>query len=115
MAKDAQQLEKIVLTRVLRLNEHIYGIVLGLVTGVGIFVLTNWLVLKGGPLTPEGEVLIGPHLALLGQFFIGYDVSFVGSWIGLFYGLLTGYIVGFLVAKIYNWIVNSREKNHRAA
>jgi hypothetical protein len=114
MAKDAQQLEKIVLTRVLRLNEHIYGIVLGLIAGIGMFVITNWLVLKGGPMTPEGEVLIGPHLALLGQFFIGYDVSFVGSLIGLVYGAVVGYVVGFLIAKSYNWIVNSREKPSRA-
>lgn len=114
MAKDAQQLEKIVLTRVMRLNEHIHGIVLALITGLGIFVVTNWLVLKGGPMTPEGEALIGPHLALLGQFFIGYDVSFVGSLIGLFYGVVAGYLIGFLVAKTYNWIVNSREKPRRA-
>ena len=26
--------------------------------------------------------MVGPHLALLGQYFIGYRVSFVGSLIG---------------------------------
>ena len=41
-------LENVVLTRVMRLNANINGLVAGIMVGLGIFVATNWLVLKGG-------------------------------------------------------------------
>ncbi len=96
---EKKALEEIVLTRVLRLNATIQGVVAGLVSGLGIFVVTNWLILKGGK-------LVGPHLALLGQFFIGYDVTFVGSLIGFAYGFTTGFLGGYATANIYNWFAS---------
>lgn len=100
------ELEKIVLTRLVRLNATVQGIGMGLVVGLGIFIATNWLVLRGGD-------VVGPHLSLLGQFFIGYTVSFMGSLIGLAYGFLSGFVVGCLVAKIYNWVVGLRREKLR--
>jgi hypothetical protein len=102
MAEDEKTLEKVVLTRLLRLNAMVQGIVTGIVAGVGIFIATNWLVLKGGD-------VVGPHLGLLANFFIGYQVSFFGSLIGFVYGFLTGFITGYVVARIYNWIVGLRQ------
>lgn len=99
---DKKGLEEIVLTRVLRLNATIQGIVAGLVVGFGIFLVTNWLILKGGE-------HIGPHLTLLGQFFIGYRVTFVGSLIGFAYGFVGGFLVGYFVARVYNWFVALKE------
>jgi hypothetical protein len=93
------ELEKIVLTRLVRLNATVQGIGTGLVVGLGIFIATNWLVLKGGK-------VVGPHLSLLGHFFIGYSVSFIGSLIGFAYGFLSGFAVGYLIAMFYNWIVS---------
>jgi hypothetical protein len=102
-------LENVVLTRVMRLNANINGLVTGVMLALGIFVATNWLVLKGGD-------VVGPHLGLLGQFFIGYEVSFGGSLIGFGYGFATGFSVGYLVAKIYNWFADVREnKRHSTA
>jgi hypothetical protein len=46
---------------------------------------------------------------LLGQFFIGYRVTFVGSLIGFGYGFATGFIAGYLVATLYNWFGARRE------
>jgi hypothetical protein len=97
-------LEGIVLTRLMRLNACVQGIVAGLLTGLGIFIATNWLVLKGGD-------FVGPHLSLLGQFFIGYRVSFLGSLIGFTYGSVSGFVVGYSVATMYNWIAGRRESN----
>ena len=74
---------------------------LGLVAGLLIFVATNFLIIKGGE-------NVGAHLGLLGNFFYGYSVTFLGSLVGFFYGLLTGYIVGFLIGWIYNSVVNLR-------
>src|ERR1044071_2477910 len=102
MPPKAESLEDIVLTRVLRLNATVQGVVTGLVAGLAIFIATNWLVLKGGD-------VVGPHLSLLSHFFIGYRVSFVGSLIGFAYGFLTGFGIGYFVARIYNWTVSLRQ------
>ena len=96
-------LEKIVKTRVAQLNAVVSGLVTGVILGLGIFVATNWLLLKGG--NP-----VGPHRALLGQFFLGYTVSFIGSLIGLLYGFVSGFIVGYSVAFLYNVFLNLRHK-----
>ena len=102
MAEDREALEEIVLARLLRLNAMVQGIVTGIVAGLGVFIATNWLVLKGGK-------VVGPHLALLSQFFIGYRVTFVGSLIGFVYAFLYGFIGGYFVARMYNWIAEIRE------
>jgi hypothetical protein len=102
LAEDEKVLEEVVLTRLLRLNTTIQGIATGIVVGLGIFIATNWLLLKGGD-------IVGPHLSLLGQFFIGYRVTFVGSLIGLVYGFACGFAGGYLVAWIYNRVVDLRE------
>jgi hypothetical protein len=93
--------EELLKQAVLRLSGVVLGLVCGVVTGLLVFVATNWLVLKGGP-------VVGPHLALLGQFFIGYTVTFAGSVIGLGYGFACGFIAGWILARLYNWIVALR-------
>lgn len=102
MAAD-EKLEEIVFTRVLRLNAVVQGIVLGLLTGVVIFIATNWLVLKGGR-------VVGPHLSLLNQFFLGYKVTFLGSLVGFAYGSVVGFAVGYVVAVVYNLAARARER-----
>lgn len=103
MSKDLDEqeknLERIVMTRLVRLSAIVYGVVLGLVLGSGILVATLWLVIRGGP-------VVGPNLALLGQFFVGYTVTYWGSVVGFIYGFITGFVIGFSIATIYNWIVN---------
>jgi hypothetical protein len=101
MAENEKTLEQVVLTRLLRLNATVQGVVTGIVAGLGIFIATNWLVLKGGD-------VVGPHLSLLGNFFIGYEVSFFGSLIGFAYGFVSGFVVGYVVATIYNWVLGLR-------
>jgi hypothetical protein len=91
--------EEILKHAVLRLNGQVVGIVLGSIAALVIFVATNWLVIKGGD-------VVGPHLGLLGQFFIGYSVTFFGSLIGALYGLVIGYLGGLLVGWVYNAVVS---------
>jgi hypothetical protein len=83
---------------VLRLNGSVMGLAFGLAAGLALFIATNWLVLKG-------DEPVGPHLALLGQFFLGYSVTFAGSFIGLAYGFASGYVAGWLIARVYNGVV----------
>jgi hypothetical protein len=91
---------------VLRLNVKILGLVLALLFGSAIFIATNWLIIKGGE-------PVGPHLQLLGQYFIGYRITFGGSLIGFIYGAVLGGLAGGLLGWIYNGMVMLKrgEKN----
>ena len=86
---------------VLLLNAKVVGLAMGLILALGIFVATNWLVIKGGE-------RVGPHLILLSQYFFGYKVTFMGSLIGAAYGFALGTICGSLMGWIYNKIVAFR-------
>ena len=94
---------------VLKLNIKVLGLAFGLLLGMVIFIATNWLVIKGGHIGPGGEVVVGPHLQLLSQFFIGYKVSFPGSIIGFFYGFALGTLCGAATGWIYNKIADFRK------
>jgi hypothetical protein len=87
--------------RLMRLNALFSGVAAGLLLGTGLFVATNWLVLRGGP-------VVGPHLRLLGEFFIGYDVTFLGSIIGFAYAFAVGMVAGAVIAWLYNVLVARR-------
>jgi hypothetical protein len=100
--------EEKLFTGILRLNAKIFGLILGLLMGSAVFLATNWLLIKGGHITPTGEYVIGPHLQLLSQFFIGYRVSFLGSIIGFFYGFAIGTLCGAMIGWIYNRVVDFR-------
>ena len=102
MADDEKAVERLVLMRLLHLNATILGLITGFTVGSVIFIATNFLVLKGGP-------VVGPHLSLLREFFIGYSVTFVGSLIGFAYGFASGFVIGYVVARIYNWVADLRE------
>ena len=78
------------------------GLVLGILLGLAIFIMTIWLVIKGGD-------PVGPHLELLSQLFIGYRVSFLGSIIGFAYGFAVGTFSGTMIGWIYNRIVDFRK------
>jgi hypothetical protein len=94
--------EKLILTQMAYMNAGVNGIIVGLLFGIGIFAATNFLLLKGGE-------VVGPHLALLGEFFFGYSVSFKGSLVGFAYGFGTGYLTGYLFSILYNWVARWRE------
>jgi len=94
-------IEELVLTRLMHLNAKLSGFIVGVCAAIGIFVATNWLVLKGGD-------VVGPHLALLNQFLIGYEVTFTGSLIGFGYFLVGGFFLGYFIARTYNVFVDLR-------
>lgn len=84
----------------MRLNGRAWGISMGLLLGGGLFIATNFLILKGG-------LNIGRHLRLLSVFFPGYSVTFVGSVIGFIYAFVVGYALGRLVGVVYNRLVRT--------
>jgi hypothetical protein len=87
----------------LLLNAKAFGLVLGLLFGLIIFIATNWLVIKGGD-------HVGVHLKLLSQYFIGYKVTFLGSLIGFVYGFVLGTLSGSFIGWLYNKIAALRAK-----
>ena len=90
--------EEELLQEVIRLSRNVLGLTLGILFAVGIFLATNFLVLKGGP-------TVGSHLQLLNQYFPGYTVTFGGSFLGAAYGFAVGYVSGWIIAAVYNWVV----------
>lgn len=93
-----------ILKTTLLLNAKVMGLTLGILGGLAVFIMTNWLLIKGGE-------NVGQHLELLSQFYIGYRVTFTGSLIGSLYGFLTGFFCGALIAVIYNMVVYLTSKN----
>ena len=110
MGDEKIQNDEKLLRGILHLNVKILGLVLGILMGLVIFIGTNWLLIKGGQMTPDGKYVVGPHLQLLGQFFIGYKVSFLGSIVGFFYGFALGTLCGLAIGWIYNKIVDFRTR-----
>lgn len=91
--------EDVALQRVmLKLNGRAWGIAVGLLLGLGLFLATNILILKGGP-------QVGPHLGLLGAYLPGYRVTFLGSVIGFIYMFVIGYAIGRLIGIVYNRMI----------
>lgn len=96
MADDLTPQEQQMLQRaVARASEQGWGIAIGLLLGLGLFLATIVLVVRGGPNT-------GQHLGLLGSYFPGYTVSWLGSFIGFVYAFVVGYAAGRTVATLYN-------------
>lgn len=87
---------------VARIHANVLALIFAVIGGIGLFVMTVWLLIKGGE-------RVGPHLELLGQYFIGYSVTWPGSFIGLLYGALFGGICGWMIGMIYNLIVDVRK------
>ena len=101
MARGEKELESVVLVRAIRLNAVVAGLVTGLMAGLALFIVTNWLVLKGGR-------IVGPHLLLLNQFFPGYRMTFQGSLVGFAWAFVVGFVAGFAVVRVYNVLVDLR-------
>ena len=102
MKKNRNNEEVELFSGIVWLNAKTLGLVLGILFGTGLFIATNWLVIKGGD-------PVGPHLSLLGQYFFGYTVSVPGSFIGFVYGFAIGTLTGALIGWIYNRIVSFKK------
>jgi hypothetical protein len=97
-SKDSADADVFVIQSLAPLDKTALGVSIGSLFGIGIFVATNLLLLKGGEKP-------GPNLILLGQYFTGFEITFSGSLIGLFYGFISGFVLGWLVAFLRNGII----------
>ena len=102
MTPQARQTEEISQT-LARIKADALALVCALVGGMGLFAMTVWLVIKDGPQA-------GQHLQLLSNYFVGYSVTWPGAFVGLLYGAITGGVFGWTIGRIYNGVVNVRQK-----
>ena len=95
-AHDLEEVIEAAFARVFRkLDRVAFGLSLGSVAGVLLFLATLLLVLKGGE-------IVGPRLQLLDQYFPGYSVTAPGAAVGLAYGFVTGFVGGWAIAFLRN-------------
>jgi hypothetical protein len=86
-----------------RIKADALAVVCAVIGGLGLFVMTVWLVIKDGPQA-------GQHLQLLSNYFIGYSVTWPGAFVGFLYGAITGGVFGWTIGRVYNEVVNVRQK-----
>ena len=102
MARDLSEQEQQQVRRAFeRTSEQGWGLALGFLAALGLFVTTVVLVIKGGD-------RVGPHLGLLSVYLPGYSVTWPGAFIGAAYMFFLGYGTGRTIATIYNRIVPKR-------
>jgi len=77
----------------MKLNVKAFGLTAGLIWGVGIFLMTWWIIAFDGA---TGET------TLIGRLYRGYNISPSGSVIGLIWGLIDGLVGGLIFAWVYN-------------
>lgn len=74
------------------------AIALGSIWGLMIFLATAVLLIRAAPAVGH----IGPHLALLGIYLPGYEVTWAGATLGTAYFGMIGAVVGFVIAILWN-------------
>ena len=81
-----------------RMDVVALAVAMGTVCGIGLFLMTVALLIKGAP----PGMQIGTHLGLLGIYLPGYSVSWGGSVIGAGYAWIIGAVIGFVWAVLWN-------------
>ena len=74
-------------------DKRAFGVAIGTAAGLGIFAVTAVDMLRGTPWR---------GLALLAQYFAGYDLTWGGALIGLLWGFAVGFCAGWFVAFTRN-------------
>jgi len=89
-----------------QLNVKSFGLACGLLWGVGLFLMTWWVIAFDGAI--EGPTFIG-------RIYRGYEVTALGSVIGLGWAFFDGLIGGLVFAWVYNLLARSGGTSSSAA
>lgn len=91
----------------MKLNGKALGLSLGLMWGGTVFLATVILLMKAQlGIHHESGAPIGPTLIKLGQFYMGYSMTYLGAIVGFIYGFINGYLGGLILAWVYNRFAN---------
>jgi protoporphyrinogen oxidase len=82
------------------------GGAVGAILGVGLFLATAILLIRGGD-------PVGPNLSLLGNYLLGFRVSWAGAWLGMAEALAGGFAFGWALAEAINAVVGWHEAAFR--
>lgn len=102
MAEMTKQEQQMVRRELMKLNSKAWGVAMGFLAGLTLFLATVILVLKGGE-------NVGQHLSLLSVYLPGYSVTMVGALLGFVYLFVIGYAVGSVIGYVYNWAAKPRD------
>lgn len=80
----------------MKLNVKAFAVASALLFGIGLFILTWWMIALGGA---TGEPTI------IGRVYPGFGISPLGSVIGFFWASIDGFIAGAIFAWLYNALV----------
>jgi hypothetical protein len=81
-------------------HKRALGVAVGCVAGLGFAAVTVFHLL----LDPDPA----PPIALLAQFFYGYEVSWRGALVGCGWGFFTGFVAGWFVGFVHNLVTAIR-------
>lgn len=98
IANEISLTDKLIVQAIAKVDRSALGMAIGLLVGLGIFLITNFLIIKE-------DILVSSYFSLLNQYFWGYSITFTGSLVGLMYGFLTGFVLGWLIAFIRNFVI----------
>jgi protoporphyrinogen oxidase len=87
-----------------RYDPNALGAAIGSVAGLGLFLATAFLLLRGGE-------VVGPNLSLLGNYFLGFEVSWPGAFLGLAEAGLLGGAAGFVLGHLLNGAIGIEERS----
>ena len=85
----------------MKINVKAFALTCGLVWGLGLFLLTWWIIAFEGATQ---------DVTFLGRVYRGYNISPIGSLIGLIWAFLDGAIGGAIFAWLYNVIATRTAK-----
>jgi hypothetical protein len=85
----------------MKLNVKAFALTAAILCGVGLFLLTWWVILFEGATGAK---------TIIGTVYRGYNISALGSLLGLIWGFADGLIGGAIFAWLYNLLVPGSSK-----
>ena len=95
--KEKEYIKEVLSRSFSKIDKLAFATALGSVFGIISFLVTLWLVVKGGEFVE--------YMDLLGQYFVGYTVSLKGAFISLGYSFIWAFIFGWLFAYLRNMVL----------
>ena len=83
----------------MKLDVRAFALTCGLLWGIGLFLLTWWIIFFDGPTTDP---------TFLGRIYRGYTLTPLGSLVGLAWAWVDGFIGGAIFAWLYNRLLASK-------